>query len=524
MKHSISHKLKKTTLALMVALSPSVFAYDLVINNGRVMDPESGFDKIANVAIENGKIVAISTEKMTADEVIDATGLVVSPGFIDTHSHISNMPFGQKIQLRTGVTTPLALEVGAYPINAWYDSFEGQSQTNFGASVSAAGVRTKVLNENYETRTGTMIQDLFHAQETKASHVDFVATKAIANDEQIEQISTMIEEELQQGGLGIGVPVGYMSEATTFVETSDWQRLAGKYNVSTYLHGRFSSQLPPTSGMLSIEEMMANVAIYGGGLLVQHMHQQTLDRTPQALEMIDKANERGFNVKAEIYPYNFGATIVAADYLVPDNYEDKMGRTYSDIIEMETMEPLTKERYEHLMKTNPGASVMFYAATNNDLNKALTHPSATIASDAFPLMDQDGQMVYDWDTPYENLQGHPRAAGTQSKVLRLVREENIMPLMLAISKMSYMPAKFLEDNGVEQMAKKGRIQTGADADITIFNPETVTDNSTLKDPGLPATGIPYVIVDGTVVVKESKVLKDVFPGQPIRGEVKTDKK
>ena len=524
MTQPMTSKLKKTTLALMIALSPSAFAYDLVINNGRIMDPESGVDKVANVAIENGKIVKISNEKLTADEVIDATGLVVSPGFIDTHSHISTTPFGQKIQLRTGVTSPLALEVGAYPINTWYDSFEGQSQTNFGASVSASGIRTKVLNENYDTRTGTMIEDIFHAQETKASNVDLVATKTIASDEEIAQISTMIEEELKQGGLGIGVPVGYMSEATTFVETADWQRLAGKYNVATYLHGRFSSQLPPTSGMLSIEEMMANVAIYGGGLLVQHMHQQTLDRTPQALAMIDKANERGFKVKAEIYPYNFGATIVAADYLVPDNFEDKMGRTYSDIIEMETMKPLTKERYEYLMKTNPGASVMFYAATKNDLKTALAHPSTTVASDAFPLMDKEGGMVYDWDTPYEGLQGHPRAAGTQAKVLRLVREENIMPLMLAISKMSYMPAQFLQDNGVEQMAHKGRIQEGADADITIFNPNTVTDNSTLQEPGLPATGIPYVVVNGTVVVQDSIVLKDVFPGEAIRGNVVTDKK
>ncbi len=101
-------------------------------------------------------------------------------------------------------------------------------------------------------------------------------------------------------------------------------------------------------------------------------------------------------------------------------------------------------------------------------------------------------------------------------MLRLVREKKLMPLMTAISKMSYMVAKFLEENGVPQMAYKGRIQLGADADVTIFDPDTVTDNSTMQQAGLPATGIPHVVVNGTVVVKDSKVLKDVYPGRPVR--------
>jgi N-acyl-D-glutamate deacylase/dihydroorotase len=101
----------------------------------------------------------------------------------------------------------------------------------------------------------------------------------------------------------------------------------------------------------------------------------------------------------------------------------------------------------------------------------------------------------------------------------MVREDNLMPLMSAVSKMSYMPAKFLEENGIEQMSKKGRIQVGADADITLFDPNTVTDNSTLEEPGLPSTGIPYVVVNGTVVVEDSKVLKGVYPGKAIRNSL-----
>lgn len=163
---------------------------------------------------------------------------------------------------------------------------------------------------------------------------------------------------------------------------------------------------------------------------------------------------------------------------------------------------------------------MFSGATDEDLKNALAHESTIVGSDAFPLMMANGMMAYTWKTPYENLQGHPRAAGTQARVLKMVREDDLMPLMSAISKMSYMPAKFLEENGIEQMSKKGRIQVGADADITLFNPETVTDNSTLKQPGLPSTGIPYVVVSGTVIVEDSKVLEGVFPGKAIRNSVK----
>ena len=122
----------------------------------------------------------------------------------------------------------------------------------------------------------------------------------------------------------------------------------------------------------------------------------------------------------------------------------------------------------------------------------------------------------DWDTPFDSVNGHPRGAGTHALVLQMVREKNLMPLMLAISKMTYSYAKFLQDNGMPQMANKGRIKVGADADITIFNPDTVKQVATPANGGLPSEGIPYVVVNGTIVVKNSKVLKGVYPGQPIR--------
>jgi N-acyl-D-aspartate/D-glutamate deacylase len=164
---------------------------------------------------------------------------------------------------------------------------------------------------------------------------------------------------------------------------------------------------------------------------------------------------------------------------------------------------------------------MFYNATQETVNQALAHPNTVLGSDSYPYtIRETGEPAIAWDTPYDAVNGHPRGAGAHAKFLRLVREKKVdISLMDGISKMTYLIASFLQDNGVEQMAHKGRLQEGADADIAIFDPNTVKDNSTMKDGGLPSTGIPFVLVNGTVVVKDSKVLKGVYPGKAIRNKV-----
>ncbi|WP_158589054.1 amidohydrolase family protein [Alginatibacterium sediminis] len=509
-----------TPLALAITLiSVGVYAqdYDIAILNGRVMDPETGFDKVANVGVKDGKIAVITQQDISADEVIQAQGHVVAPGFIDTHSHSSHIPFGQKLQLRDGVTTPLELEIGVYPVSEYYEKMEGRSQTNFGATVSAAGIREKIVNPEYNSTTGSIVQDVFDAKSHEHSHVTMEVQTFVPNSEQVEQISQMVEQGVKEGALGVGVPVGYMSKGATSKEMLSWQKIAADNGMSTFLHGRFSSQMPDTTGVLGFQEMISSVGIYGGGLLIQHIHQQALNKTPEALEMVADARKAGLKVSAEVYPYYQGATIVGADYLVPENYGPNMGRSYEDIIEVETMKPLTKDRYEALVETDPGTSVIFAGISEEGLNDALADPTTLIASDAMPLtISSTGDMAIDWHTSYEDVQGHPRAAGTHAKVLRLTREKNIMPLMTAVSKMTYMPAKFLEENGVKTMNNKGRMQVNKDADITIFDPAGVQDNSTLTAAGLPSTGIPYVLVNGTVVVKDSKVLEGVYPGLAVK--------
>jgi len=492
--------------------------YDLVITGGRVIDPETNLDAVRNVGIKGERIAAVTEKAIQGKETIDATGHVVCPGFIDMHHHNAAVPFGEKVALRDGVTTPLELEAGVYPVADWYARLEGKCRTNYGASVGTIPVREHVFNPEYTTQfAGDFVYDMMAAP--GKAHTSMKWSTQVATPDDVTKIGQLLEKGLQQGSVGIGHCPDYMVAGTTSEEAIVCQKLAGKYGQAVAIHARFSSQMPPTSGILGFLEQMAPQEVYGGGIVFQHMTAQALLDTPAALDLFDAARAKGIPVLPEIYPYDFGGTIVSADYLHPDNYGPNMGRDYKDITETATGKPLTKERYEELVKTAPGTNVMFKNATEETVCQGLTHPTSVLGSDAFPyVLKKDGSPVFDWGVAFEDVNGHPRGAGAHGKLLRWVREKKVdIPLSLAVSKMSYMIAQFLGDNGVPQMAGKGRIQEGKDADITIFDPETVQDNSTMQDGGLPSTGIPYVLVNGTVVVRDSETVDDVFPGKPVRG-------
>jgi len=490
---------------------------DLVILNGRVMDPETKLDAVRNVGVKDGKIVAVTEQAIEGKETIDASDHVVAPGFIDTHSHSVATEFGQKLHLRNGVTTALELEAGVFPVAKWYDSWKGKAQTNYGATAGFIGARESVLNPSYDTPDGSTTNDILLGHQ---SHMDAKWSTQVATEQEIDKIIKLYEQGLKEGALGVGNTAGYMPTGLTTREVDRAMELVAKYGGVMAMHGRYSSQMPPQSGVLGTSEALAALTAYRGALIVQHMTAQCLSLTADCQALIDEAYKNGHQVVAEIYAYTYGSSVVAAPYLQPDNYQTNMGHTYKDIVNLKTMEPLTKKSYENLIKTAPNTPITFENATKEDLYKALAHPTSIIGSDAFQYVHKsDGSLARAWDTPYDQVNGHPRGAGTNARILRLVREENLMPLMLAISKMTYMPAKFMEDNRIPQMANKGRLQVGKDADITIFDPDKVRDNATPDKGGMPSTGIPYVVVNGTVVVKDSKVLKDVFPGQPIRNAV-----
>ena len=213
---------------------------------------------------------------------------------------------------------------------------------------------------------------------------------------------------------------------------------------------------------------------------------------------------------SEHYPYEAASTNIGADALKPEALA-AAGFTYEEnIYDPESDKFISKEIYDELLKRDPAKiMVAFNNARIEWMPFWLRMPHMTVGSDAM-------WSGLDWDQPYEKYAGHPRTTGSHARTLRMGRELGI-PLIHSLAQLSYWSALHLGDAGVQAMKVHGRLQEGMVADITIFNPETVTDNATYKagDHLLPSTGIPYVLVNGQLVVKDS-VAQKVMAGQPIR--------
>lgn len=497
-------------------MTPLPAVYDVVLAEGRVIDPETGLDDLRYVGITGDKIAAVSAEPLAGRDVIDAAGLVVAPGFIDPHCHGANDAFSVKLGVLDGKTTQLDLEMGAWPVDRWYDRLDGRSQCNYGASVGHLNIRDDVFS-GFLAETGNLFLEIWKSKGL------WSVRKATAVE--LERIVAKVEQGLKQGALGIGTPVGYATQGMTAYELNQVWRLAGQHGLFATVHGRFSSQSLPTEGMLGHLEAMANAQMHGAGLLIHHYHGQVLDQVEEMARIVDQARANGVKVMLEVYPYTFGSSIMMSDYLHPENYQKNMGHSYGDITLVRTMQPLTKETYEEELKTSPGATILFEHCREEDMLKALAWPSVCIGSDAVPYIDDksshdaEGATTVPYDFPFDMAKGHPRGAGTFARVFRYVREREIMPLSMAVAKTSYLIARFLQECGVPQMASKGRLQVGADADVTIFDPRTISDNATRARGALPSTGIPHVIVNGTPVVREGRIVEGAYPGRPIRRSV-----
>ena len=492
--------------------------FDVVILNGRVMDPETNFDGIRNVGVKDGKIAIITEKEIKGKETIDASGQVVAPGFIDSHQHATD-PFSRKVNLRDGLTTMMDFEAGAGDIAKWYADAEGKTQANYGMVVLTLLARATVLDGPEIVADANDMGGLFPlvgraAEKSQKEGRKPGWTATLPNKEEMTRIMAYVDEGLRQGALGVGIPVGYMTTGVTQYEVYKYQELASKYGRISNAHVRFAGVRPPTEGQLGIQEMLANAMILDAPFLASHLN-SNMD-WEYTIPLINDAREkRGAKVWGEVYPYAAGGTIASTD-VITESGMAQMNITYSDVSNLDGTR-WDKAMYDDVRKNDPGRMILIYNNKPEDIAKWMSQPGVTVVSDGVAIVDEKSE-YYPWDSPYEGKTVHPRSAGTRAKVLRMVREDKNMSLMEAISKMSYLHAKYFDElGGIPQFKTKGRMQEGMDADIVIFDPETVRDNSTYEVGmgAIPSTGIPYVLVNGVIVVKDSEVLK-VFPGKPIR--------
>jgi len=458
------------TLGVAFGLAALLHAqsFDLVIAGGRVIDPESGLDGIRNLGISGRSIAAISAEPLAGRATINATGLVVSPGFIDLHAH-GQTPETYRFQARDGVTTALELEVGSGDIERWYAERKPGRLINYGVSIGHIPVRMAVMHD-----PGTFLA-------TGAG-----AHKAASADE-IKEIVRRIEDGLSKGAVSIGAGFPY-TPAATQDELLEVFRVSGRTRAPVHVHIR--------RGVNGLQEALKLAAETKAPLHVVHINSAGTTATPEMLDMIAKARAQGLDVTTEAYPYTAGMTEIQSANL--DEYEDATEDRVAQLEWPRTGERLTRATFQKYRKT--GGPVVIHTNTEDMVNVAVKSSLTMIASDAY----------------WESGTGHPRTSGTYSKVLgRYVRERGSLTLMDAIRKMTLMPAMRLQDR-VTAMRTKGRLRVGADADIAIFDAAQIIDRSTYREPGLPPAGMRHVIVNGVPVVANGQVVEGIAPGQAVR--------
>src|SRR5580692_9355326 len=438
-------------LFFLVLATPVVSAqqYDLVLEGGRVMDPETGLDAVGNVGIRDGKIVRISSEALSGRRVIHAAGLVVAPGFIDLHQHGQEME-SQRVKALDGVTTALELEIGAPDVAQFLKAKEGHSLIHYGTSASHVAARAAVFGAPLPA--GTILPK------------SGPATDLPATPEQIEAMRQRLRAELDARGLAVGMGIQYVPGATR-LEVIDMFRLAAERGLPVYTHMRSAGRVEPGSAIEATSEVIGAAAITGASLHIVHINSTCARDAMECLAMVEGARARGLDVTTEAYPYTAGMTSINSAVFNP-GWQEKFGISYGDLVLPDTGEHLTRERFEELHNSSKTQLVLVFSNTQEMVDRVIPHPLVMIASDG--------------------LEGHPRNAGTYSRVLaQYVREKATITLMDALRKMSLMPAEMLE-RSTPAARHKGRLQEGADADIVVFDPQTVGDRATFEKPMEPS--------------------------------------
>jgi len=259
---------------------------------------------------------------------------------------------------------------------------------------------------------------------------------------------------------------------------------------------RSAGRVEPGSAIQSTEEVIGAAAITGASLHIVHINSTCLRDSLECISLIEGARARGLDVTTEAYPYIAGMTAINSAVFNP-GWREKLGIDYSNLVVPNTGEHLTKERFEELHNSSNPRWVLIFANTQEIVDAIIPNPLIMIASDG--------------------AEGHPRNAGTYARVLaQYFREKKTLTLMEALRKMTLMPAQVLE-RSTPAAHQKGRLQEGADADIVIFDPQIIADRSTFEKPMEPSVGVHYLLVGGTPLIDEGKLVPDVFPGRALLG-------
>ncbi|MDF1602858.1 amidohydrolase family protein [Nocardioides sp. YIM 152315] len=485
-----------------------------ILRGGRVADPAAGTEAVADVVIRDGSVLAVSREPVPATDatVVDVSGLVVGPGFVDLHSHVHSIA-GQRLQAFDGVTTNLDLEAGLMPLERAYAEAAAAGRVlNYGFSASWTDARGQVL-------AGLGPTARFDASAGLLGNLDWQRTSSPA---ELTAWLGLLERELADGALGIGVLMGYAprSDPAEYLAVA---RLAATAGAPTFTHVRELVEADPTTPVDGSSEVAVAAAETGAAMHHCHVNSTSRRHVDRVLRTLEQARSAGSRVTVEAYPYSMGSTSVGAFFLAPERLP-AWGLTPSSVVMLGTGERVADvRRLAELRELDPGATCVIEFLDERDeadralLRRALAFPDAIVASDAMPLEWPDHRHdTREWPLP-PGASTHPRTAGTFARSLRLmVVEHGVWTWPEAFRRCSYLPARVL-DEVAPSMRTKGLLSPGADADLVVLDPETLTDHATVTDPVRPSGGVRHLVVGGTFVIRDGVLDADAYPGRPVRG-------
>ena len=452
---------------------PDLTVSDLVIQNGRVINPETKLDQAGtHIGIINGKIAKITQSPITGKQVIDAAGLVVTPGFIDILSYDPNQ-VGVWNKIADGVTTNLGMHGSTAHPEFWYANFERQKPPlHYGAAFLYTGARYELGIDRYKP----------------------------ASEAQMPILRKMAEDSLKNGCLGISISLEYIPGITA-TECLALMEVAHQYNVPVFYHLRYSDMEPPGTNFEGIREVIDYAQKTGTAVHIDHIHSTGgTFSMKETLEMVNQARDLGLDFSACIYPYNYWGTYLNSARFDP-GWETRFRITCQDLQLAGSTERLTAQSFREYQRQ--GKLVVAYAIPEEDVRDGLRCPWIMYGSDGI------------LEPGYNN---HPRASGGCSRLIgHYARDEKVLTLMEAIAKLTILPARRLEAQA-PALKQKGRIAAGADADITIFDYNQIIDKATVEHPEYYSEGIKYVLINGVIVKDLNGLNRNVPPGTGIKSE------
>jgi len=447
--------------------------FDLVIHNGFVIDPSGRIYSQLNVGVKNGRIAAVTIDNINGSIEINASGLVVTPGFIDMHIHED--PYNSEKDDFEFVISDSMLKMGVVTV--------------VGGNCGIGTMKNPVEYLNAVDRLGypVNIGMLSPHEKLRAALGDFSRYEPVGQCD-IDEMSELLQTHLDGGCLGLSLGFEYIPGINE-AEATALMRVAGKNNKIVTVHQRGDGD----QAISSIEEILSYATETGAKLQISHLSSMcSFGSMDEAISIIDSSRSEGLDVLFDGYPYyafctSIGSAVFDEGFLEKYHYGDE----YYARLQVEAKylqgKEMNKDAFLALREKDPEALVVAHLLNGEEVDRCITHPAGIVVSDGL----------------YNNGQGHPRGSGTFPKLIReYVIEKKLLTLEDAIEKITWMPAKRMGLSG------KGSLKIGADADITIFDLNKIKDGATYQEPRKHASGIEYVIINGEIALKSGEIIKN----------------